>query len=274
MGFKFQKTATVWQFLLVFSSLVICSASYSCERFEADISFGVRSLTTELSEYATNGKLLVRESGVLPGSLATASIGCDKWVFGLEASSNAGNSDYAGQSSLGAPLQTTSNNSDSSVAGSVYWRVTEAFLIGSELTQRHTNREIVGIAGVAGYPEQYDRILARIGSRWSVPSALGHWTLAGSVSLYGDQSMRLTLPGKDALTLRFDEPQQWELSVSWRKALSNSVYLLASYRYINTEVGQSRYGVVTSGGNPVGIAYQPKSTIIDQPVSISLGMHF
>jgi hypothetical protein len=143
-----------------------------------------------------------------------------------------------------------------------------------DITQRHTTREIVGTAGVAGYPEVYDRTLARVGARWSVLSAFGQWTFSGAVSLYGDQSMRLTLPGRDPVNLKFGEPQQSELGVSWRKYLTSHTFLTASYRYITTEVNQSQVSVVTASGNPVGVAYQPRSTIVDQPIALAIGMAF
>jgi hypothetical protein len=269
-----RKTATLWQFFLLCAALAFSTSCHACEQLDGALSLGTRLLDTGLVEYAGNGKVLVRERGQLPGSEAKASIQCDNWILGLEGTSNVGVDEYAGQTSLGAPLTTVSRINDSTVGGSLYRQIIDTFLLGMDVSQHHTNREIVGIAGVVGYPEVYDRTFARVGLRWAIPSALGQWTLAGSVSIYGDQSMRLTLPGRDPIDLKFSEPQQWELGLSWRKNLNNNLFLAASYRYINTEVAQSQSGIVTSSGNPVGVAYQPRSTIVDQPVSLAIGVNF
>jgi hypothetical protein len=94
------------------------------------------------------------------------------------------------------------------------------------------------------------------------------------MSVGSDQTMRLTLPGKDSTTLYFDSPSQSEMGVYFRKDLGNSLYLGTSYRHIRTEVSQSRYAVVRSGGVPVGIAYQPKTLFVDQALSVYVGMIF
>jgi hypothetical protein len=64
------------------------------------------------------------------------------------------------------------------------------------------------------------------------------------------------------------------MGVYFRKDLGNSLYLGTSYRHIRTEVSQSRYAVVRSGGVPVGIAYQPKTLFVDQALSVYVGMIF
>jgi len=86
--------------------------------------------------------------------------------------------------------------------------------------------------------------------------------------------MSLQLPGNDTTALKFDSPKQWELAIRWRNHLSEHLFMDATFRYINTEIGQSNYGIVTSNGVPVGIAYQPKMTVVDLPLSVAIGVLF
>ncbi|MDH4451007.1 MAG: hypothetical protein QE265_10510 [Rhodoferax sp.] len=246
----------------------------ACESTGTDFSLGARVLDTALTEYAANGNAIVHEHGRLPGAAVQLFVECDRWTFGLETSSNHGNTGYAGQTSFGAPLSTVSRIADKVTTGSLYWRATDSIKVGTELVYRNTVREIIDTASVAGYPEQYDRTLVRIGSHWNTANALGAWTLAGSVSLYGEQSMRLTLPGKDSTTLTFSQPRQWAMAIQWRTDFTPQWFLTASYQYVVTEIEQSPQHIVTSNGYPVGVAYQPKSTVVDRPFTLSVGMRF
>jgi hypothetical protein len=239
-----------------------------------EASIAARLLDSKLTEYAAGGRVLVKEQGYLSGTMAKAAISCDRWYGGFEFGSDGGDRDYAGQTSLGAPLTTKSRIDNRVVGASLYWRYTESLHFGMDVTQQQSARTIAGTNLVAGYPETYDRLTTRIGTKWVLPSTFGMWTFGGAASVYGSQTMNLELPGKDATALTFDSPKEWELSIQWRKHFGPHLFIDATYRYINAEIGQSNYGVVTSSGIPVGVAYQPRMNVIDQPFLIAIGLQY
>jgi hypothetical protein len=64
------------------------------------------------------------------------------------------------------------------------------------------------------------------------------------------------------------------LGIQWRKDLGKHLFLDATYRYTNTGIDQSGYGIITSNGIPVGVAYQPKMRLVDQPLLVAIGALF
>jgi hypothetical protein len=272
--FSAKGPANLWQALFVSVLLVVVLPSSACEKTAWEVGLGTRSDDSRLTEYASKGRILVTEHGSLTGTTARTAISCDRWYGDLELGSDGGDRDYAGQTSLGTALKTKSRIDNRVVGASLYWRYTESLQFGMAVTQQHSARTIVGTNWVAGYPETYDRLTTRIGTKWIVPSTFGLWTFSGAASVYGSQTMNLQLPGRDATALMFDSPKQWELSIQWRKHLGQHLFIDASYRYINTEIGQSNYGIVTSSGIPVGVAYQPKMTLVDHPFLVAIGAVF
>jgi hypothetical protein len=248
--------------------------SSACEKTALEVSLGTGQLDSRLTEYATGGRILVTEHGSLSVAETRTAASCDRWTAGIDMVSSDGERDYAGQTSLGTPLATNSRIDDHAVGASLYWRYTESLQFGVNLSQQNSTRTIAGTNLVAGYPENYDRLVTRIGTKWDIPSSFGQWTIAGSASVYGKQTMNLQLPGKDPTALAFDRPKQWELSIQWRTDLGKHLFMAATYRYIDTAIDQSSYGIVTSSGIPVGVAYQPKMKLIDQPFLVAIGVVF
>ena len=247
----------------------------ACEQVAGSMHMGSRYLMESAwTEYASSGKALVREQGTLAGSTLEAGLACGPWSLSASIFTNTGVRAYAGQTSFGSALATHSQIDMQASSISLGWDYTDSFQWVVDASQQHLARQIVGTATVAGYPETYDRELLRMGARWGMASELGRWTLIGMVSVGGAQSMRLQLPGKDATALRFDAPRQWDVGMEWRRDLNQSLYLQAAYHYIATSVEQSPYAIVTSGGSPVAVAYQPQTQTVDQPLTVSLGLRF
>jgi hypothetical protein len=266
--------ATWWLPLFVSTLLIVAIPADACEKTAAEVSLGARPLDSKLTEYASGGTILVRENGSLSGTDVRTAVSCDRWSVGLEIISSGGDRDYVGQTSVGTPLITKSRIDDRAVVASLYWRYAESLQFGMDMTRQHSTRKIAGTNLVAGYPETYDRLVTQIGTKWDVPTTFGLWTISGSAAVYGEQAMNLQLPGKDATALTFERPKQWELGIQWRKDLGKHLFIDATYRYIKTEIGESSYGIVTSNGIPVGVAYQPKMKLVDQPLLVAIGVRF
>jgi hypothetical protein len=266
--------ANLWRALFFSAAGMVILPACACDQSAWEVSLGTQQLDSRLTEYATNGSVLVTEHGSLSGAEARTAVSCNRWTAGIELVSNGGDRDYAGQTSLGVPLATTSRVDAHAVGASLYWRYTESLQVGVDLSQQNSTRTIAGTNLVAGYPETYSRLVTRIGTKWDIPSTLGQWTIAGSTSVYGKQTMDLQLPGKDPTSLTFDKPKQWELGIQWRMELGKHLFLDATYRYINTEIDPSGYGIVTSNGIPVGVAYQPRMKLVDQPLLVAISVRF
>ena len=254
--------------------MLVLEPARACEDSKREFSFGQRTLGNNLTEYASNGGQLVTEKGSLSGTEARLSISCDAWQLGGTLSLNDGHRDYTGQTSLGAPFLTITRVDVRNASADLYKQVFDSVALGLTYYQQRSDRTIVGTSLVAGYPESYDRSFLNLGARWELPSSLGLWSIAGSASLIGQQTMVLLLPGKDATPLQFDDPKQWSLSLQWRKEIGKNLFINASYGYVKTEISQSDSGIVTSGGIPVGVAYQPRMTLIDRPFLVFIGIKF
>lgn len=247
----------------------------ACEAVSGEAGLGQRYIaSSELTEYSLNGTTLVKERGALPGWQLGLRLNCDVWSLSAAAFSNDGVRDYNGQTSLGVPLSTASAIGYRGVDLALGWQVTDSIQVVLDAVQQRTNREIASTPLAAGYPETYDRSLVRLGSRWTIPSGFGRWMLFGAMSVGGQQTMTLQLPGKDPTSLVFGTPNQWELGLSWRHDLAKDLYIDVSYRYINTTIDKSDAAIITSSGNPVGVVYQPKTTVVDQPITLSIGFYF
>lgn len=257
--------------------MLIASApmpTLACDTLKQQIQVGRQWTGSAWSEQSDTGTALVRENGSLPGWVLSAEVRCDQWFLGADTAISNGRRNYDGQTSFGTPVTTTSAISDTWGRLKAGWSLNATVELVMDVSLQHTDRTIASTPQAAGYPESYERTLIRAGARWSIPSPVGTWTLSGAKALTGQQTMRLQLPGKDPTTLQFGSPDQWELSLGWRKALSQNLYMEASYRYIHTILGKSATALVTSNGLPVGAAYQPRSTLIERPIAVSIGWTF
>ena len=254
---------------------LLAPPAQACDQPALELSAGARYLSaSDWSEYAANGFVLVREHGELPGSIVAMALQCARWTLAASASASRGVRAYTGLTSFGAPLSTESQIDGHTSSMALGVPVSDALQWTLDAQQQSFTRAIASTPTVLGYPESYARSLLRTGLQWTRDTALGRWSLSGSVAVWGAQSMRLQLPGKDPADLTFSAPSQWDLGLAWRKALGPSLFLEASLHYIETTVAASPTALLTSGGVPVGAAYQPRTRTVEQPLTLTLGWRF
>lgn len=260
---------------LLCAACVLAPLAQACDQPALELSAGARYLAaSDWSEYAENGRTLVQEHGELPGSIVGMAVLCERWNLAASVSATSGVRAYTGLTSFGAPLATQSQIDGHASSLALGWRLSDALQWTVDAQQQSFTRAIVSTPTAYGYPEAYVRSLLRTGLQWTRDTAVGRWSLSGSVAVWGEQTMRLQLPGKDPTDLAFGTPSQWDLGLAWRKALGPSLYLEAGYHYIETTVEASRTALLTSGGVPVGAAYQPRTRTVEQPLTLTLGARF
>ena len=249
--------------------------TFACEVSKRILSAGAYyNALSEHYEYFPSGSQILSERGAIPGGVLNALFSCDQWTLSGEISQSIGTRDYTGMNSRGAPVSTISKIQSDASRLSIGWRFLEPVELIADVVRDQILRDIISTPNAQGYPEYYDRSFIRIGGRWSIPTEYGLFTLAGLTSVSGYQTERVNLPGKDPVWLSFNEPEQWEVGVSFQRMLNATAFLKLEYRYINTLIKQSRPSILTASGNPVGVVYQPKTLNIDQPLLLTVGVHF
>jgi hypothetical protein len=135
-------------------------------------------------------------------------------------------------------------------------------------------RDIASTASASGFPERFDWTLLSVGTQWRTAFGPGQLTLAAWTGAQLSSTMLLSLPGSDQTVLKLGSIRQNEVSGGWRNQLSPAWHLQVDVSYRRITMNQGEEGIVKRGGSPVGIAFQPRTTMVDQPIAISIGYEF
>lgn len=220
------------------------------------------------------GRKLVRETGTLPGVELSVRVRCDDWNLQAQISKLDGSRFYDGQTSTGVPV--TSRSALRKLQGAVQatFNVTEAWQLGARLSSHTLWREIASAGGISGYPERYDWTLLSVGAQWQTGLGPGQLRLAAWSGMKLRSGMLLSLPGRDQTVMQLGRMNQLEFEAGWRTQLGQGWYLQGDVRYRRTAMGRGADAIIRRGGVPVGVAHQPRTTMVDIPVSIGIGYEF
>ncbi len=86
--------------------------------------------------------------------------------------------------------------------------------------------------------------------------------------------MTLYYPGYDPASFALGAISQQSLAVQWRMYLNPAWYLQADWQHQTTTMAQSPDVTLTSGGVAGGVAFQPRVTMLDTPLMLSIGYQF
>ncbi len=152
--------------------------------------------------------------------------------------------------------------------------ISEAWQVGARIVAQTTWRDIASAGGASGYPEQFDWTLLSLGAQWKTSLGLGQLTLAAWAGSQIRSQMRLTLPGRDQATLQLGTIKEVELAAGWRLPLNAAWSLQADARYRQLNFNQGLASIITKNGVPVGVASQPRTSIIDAPLALRIDYKF
>lgn len=218
------------------------------------------------AERDAQGRTLVREHG----SLATVEVSATTECAGFQVSGSGtlahGGRGYDGQSSRGAPLQTTSQIDDRHWAVEVMRPVNDRTALGARLGYREIHRDIADAGPVLGYPEVFRFWQAGLIARhelWATPA----WRLAVSGEWGGGPAGRLDLrlPTADPARIRLGASRYAAASLALRSAGADSGapgwrwQVALNYRHERLEAGEP--AALFRNGVLVGGAVQPATRI-------------
>lgn len=220
------------------------------------------------------GRVLVSESGSLTGEVYGAAVRCDRWSAALQWQAFGGDRDYHGQTSLGAPLTTTSGIRQTVLEGDLGYQIADEIWLNLRQSQQTLDRTIRSVGNVSGYPEFYRRTVTAIGPKWERSTAFGTFSVFGWLAVAGSQTMLLQLPGKDPASMQWGSVNQWSVGARWHYPLGKGWMMALGVERIETTMDQSQEVPVFANGVPVAVASQPGTRMQELPISLSIGYNF
>ena len=219
-------------------------------------------------EFSENGKRLVREQGSLPFLALTGYVSCDVGTLSLRGSTTQGFRNYSGVSNTGTSLSTQSTVSTSELVVRYAYAINPQFEPFFSFGTSRSTRDIHSVGLVLGYPEDFRMDPAQIGLRWRPVFFDNRLTL----SAYGGGALRpqvkVSLPGRDVLTLDLGHVSKAGLSAELELgALATGQFVLVS-QLDRTHIAQGAARTVTRNGVPTGVANQPRSLLTQAQMSI------
>ncbi len=262
-----------WALGFLAAALSSAAAANCSERSIAWQAAYVSNLS-DWQEFDATGHKLVHESGTLQGAELSAGFRCGGWNFQGQLSQLDGIRLYDGQTSTGTPVMSQSALRQLQGHLQTSYNVSDAWLLGVRFSGQTTWRDIASAGGASGYPERFDWTLLSFGTQWKTALGSGQLTLAGWAGTQLTSSMTLNLPGRDQALLQLGPIRQVELALGWRMPLSPSWSLQADVRYRRTDIDQGADVVIKRNGVPVGVAHQPRTSMVDVPLAIRIGYEF
>lgn len=275
MRSKYWQLNLSWVVVLAWAvTATTVAAASNCANTSILLRAGYVSNVSEWQEFDTLGRKLVHESGTLQGTELSAGFKCDDLMLQAEITQLDGTRLYDGQTSSGVPVISQSALRQSKGQLQTSLNFGDAWQLGVRLSGQTTWREIASAGGASGYPERYDWTLLSLGAQWTAVLDPGQMTLAAWTGTQLTSSMTLNLPGRDQAMLQVGPIKQVELSAGWYLPLSPAWGLKAEARYRRTEIDQGLDVVIRRNGIPVGVAHQPRTSMVDTPLALRLEYEF
>lgn len=224
-----------------------------------------------------------RELLLETGNLATLGLGVQAECFGLDwqasLHSAQGRRDYAGRSSTGAAIQSSSGIEQTELRLELRRDVAPQLWLAGRLGYQVLNRTLAGVGAVQGYPEQYRYWRGAIGAGHRLWQG-ARWQLQGEAWVGGGPAgrMTLTLPADDPATLTLGNSAHAALGLEWRSDAATEPAAGWSWRLrLDHMVEQIEAGspqILTRNGGVVGAALQPKTRISSTTFGAGLRYRF
>lgn len=250
------------------------AAAAACETWAAALQAAQVNNLSEWREFDAAGHQLVHETGTLSGPELSVSWRCGHWNLQGQMTEMNGSRSYDGQTSTGQPITSRSAVRQRQGQLQAKWKIDDAWQLGGRVVGQTLWRDMASAGGALGYPERYDWTLLSLGAQWQSAPGPSQLTLAAWFAAPLSSNLTLRLPGRDRTNLPMGVIKQVELLMAWQVQLRPAWYLRADVRYRRTDLGLGANGVIRRNGVPVGMAYQPRTVLLDMPVAIQIGYEF
>jgi hypothetical protein len=253
---------------------------------------GISALDFGYKEFDDRGALLDREDGAVPGIVAGLTRELDSTAIGGDLSYHSGDVAYDGQTNLGAPHKTRTDEKFVDARLHVgHWLPTQNGLrskLYGGIGYHRWKRDIRATSTVSGISETYDWWYGFLGIN-------GSWRASPRSSFGADLKLTHTIDpkitvdfadsfvgqasngsgtGLDDVRLDLGGKFGFILSLAWRYDLSRGRGLLVEPYYERWDLGRSETVPLTQGGIVVGRVFEPKSETRNLGLNLSLVQSF
>jgi hypothetical protein len=254
--------------------MVALSCAAACTDSATTLQVAPLSDRSHWYEFDVLGRQLVHESGTLIGPELALTYQCDRWQLAAQIVESGGSRLYDGHTNTGVPVVSHSDIQQQLGQLQTSFSLTRQWQIGGRWSYQSMARDIASAGGASGYPERFEWSLLSVGAQWQANVGPGQLSVAAWMGQQVQSRMQITLPGRDTTFLPLGQIRYAELSAGWRMPLSQAWYVQADVGYRRTEIGEGAEIIITRSGVPVGVAHQPRSVLVSQPLSIRLGYTF
>jgi len=236
---------------------------------------GVAAMHFEFEELDAQDRRLVKESGWLPGVSADFQVRRRRATLSVDLNYFGGDVDYDGQTSSGAPLNSSTDQRVLDASFSAAYRlplqIPPRVLVHAGGAYRHWSRDIQSVGSVSGLDETYRWWRAEAGARLHWPSGNGSWLLDARLTRTLDPQVEVDFGGTfDDVTLDLGERWGWGVRAGWLQPVAERVTADFSLFYRYRELGSSRLETLSSNGLPAGSVFQPRGESRDYGAILSL----
>jgi hypothetical protein len=259
---------------LVLAAGATCAASAADCADHLIASAGYTRDASHWTEFAASGRKLVHETGALNGVVVSVDSRCNSWVYQAQVLGLKGHRSYDGQTNTGVAVKSQSQLRQLGWNFQSGWNINEAWQLRGRLSGLTTWRDIASAGGASGYPERFDWTLASLGAQWQTTLGQSHWVLGVWSGMQLNSSMRFNLPGSDQTRLSLGSIRTNELVAAWHTQIGPSWHLAVDTGYRRTDIHQGPFGVIQRNGVAVGAATQPRTTLVDVPITFSADYTF
>lgn len=219
-------------------------------------------------ETGSQGRTLVSESGTLRGVSLSLGARCDGFDGLVRVRQASGSRLYEGVTSTNAPIRTRSEIEQHAVELQGFlpldtlWSGWSGWSAAGRAALRRTDRRIIGVGRVQGYPERFIHAEVGFGARLAMaPGADWNWTATAWLGAGPPGRLDLHLPGTDPAKLRLGASRSLEFELQAQGALDALVaqgwqwQARLAHRREQWRAGEPQ--VITRQGVPVAGAVQP-----------------
>ncbi len=227
-------------------------------------SLGVGLMQFEFEEFDSQDRRLVKETGWLPGLAGHFDITGERAILGIDLGYYSGDVDYAGQTSGGVPIDSTSDADILDISLEAAYRLPLGLpprvFIYAGGGYRHWDRNIQSVGVVSGLDETYRWWRGETGVKLQFARGANAWELEAGLTRILNPQVEVDFGATfDAVTLDLGERWGWRTTAGWSQQVAPLLTAGVNVFYASWDLGQSGVETLTSNGVAAGSVFQPRS---------------
>jgi hypothetical protein len=265
-----------WRTLLLSAALYVPLFSMAswCVQTTLDLALGRTQQRSEWHEWSESGKRLLWEEGDLSGERLALAWQCDRASWELVRQNLQGVRSYHGQTQNGIPALSSSAIAEQKTDLQAAYALAQTWSVLVRLSDVQADRNIASVGNIQGYPEKFHWNMGAVGVQWKQRWDAQQFSVALWSGRSRDAAMTLYYPGYEPQKFSPGALTQQTLALQWRMYFRPDWYVQTDWSRQNTTMQQSEKITLIGNGVPNLIAYQPRVTMQDTPLTLSIGYRF